>query len=422
MRNVASLLVLCTFLFVAVSVQAVPNLINYQGVLTDSGGTPLNQDVSITFRLFDAATAGTAAWSETQTVTVSNGVYSVQLGQSTPLAGVDFTVDYWLEVEVGGEILTPRQALTSVPYAMTAATAENVNLNSNFTLGTQWISADGDDEGLFVSDSGHVGVGTATPVASLSVAGGEWDVATTEGDFRIGTDDNRLKIGVATEGGGAGIARIYAAGANPKIVLGTETTDVFAISGENVGIGTLDPTDKLQVEGNVNVNGSVGVGTLPHVDYGMNVSGNTIGGVFRAINTDEVSEATGLFAYANGAGGENHYGVYGTASGANHNYGIYGSASGSTGQLWAGYFNGNTRITKHLEVGPSSGSIDSSRYGLVSSGELRGGHFIATGVAPDSFVYGVYAEAVESGGLCSLWLIGQGYRSNEQYRELCRCR
>ena len=94
---------------------AVPSTINYQGALTDSTGTVLAGNASITFRVFNVVTGGAALWTETQTVAVTAGIYAVQLGSVTSLSGLDFSVPYWLEVEVGGETLTPRQALNAVP-------------------------------------------------------------------------------------------------------------------------------------------------------------------------------------------------------------------------------------------------------------------------------------------------------------------
>ncbi len=101
---------------------AVPQTINYQGYLTDPGGVPVNSppDAQMTFCIYDEETGVTTLWCETQDVTVSEGVYSVMLGTNTanPL-NLPFDTQYYLgvEVETDGE-MTPRQPLTSVPYAL----------------------------------------------------------------------------------------------------------------------------------------------------------------------------------------------------------------------------------------------------------------------------------------------------------------
>lgn len=132
------------FLLITSLAYAVPGTINYQGVLTDSGGSTLSGDVTIEFRLFDTATAGTELWNETQTVTVQNGLYNVQLGASTALSSLNFSSNYWLEIEVEGETLTPRQQLLTVPYAFRAehaATADNALTASDLSHHTHDSSA-----------------------------------------------------------------------------------------------------------------------------------------------------------------------------------------------------------------------------------------------------------------------------------------
>src|SRR5512136_3098407 len=63
-----------------------PLYFNYQGLLLDSAGSPVaDGDYELTFSIYDVATGGTALWSETQTVTVTSGLFNVQLGLTTAL-------------------------------------------------------------------------------------------------------------------------------------------------------------------------------------------------------------------------------------------------------------------------------------------------------------------------------------------------
>jgi hypothetical protein len=103
----------------------VPQLINYQGELSNTSGTPVNGDVSITFTIYNAATAGDVLWSETQTVSVSDGVFNVLLGSQTPFPADMFAGDErYLGVQVGVDLeMAPRQQLASVPFAMKALSA-----------------------------------------------------------------------------------------------------------------------------------------------------------------------------------------------------------------------------------------------------------------------------------------------------------
>ena len=103
----------------------VASRLNYQGRLVDpSTGNPVPDDgYSMVFTIYDAESDGNVKWTETQTVTVTNGLFNVLLGSQTPLdASVFDGPDRWLQVEVGGETLSPRQRITSVAYAFVADT------------------------------------------------------------------------------------------------------------------------------------------------------------------------------------------------------------------------------------------------------------------------------------------------------------
>ncbi len=125
--SILSILLILTILPVMAYAE-IPQTINYQGYLTDSEGNPVDGDVKMTFSIYDVATGGTALWTETKDVTVNYGVYSVVLGTEDPSSNplnLPFDVPYYLGVKVGtDEEMTPRQPLTSVPYALSADVAD----------------------------------------------------------------------------------------------------------------------------------------------------------------------------------------------------------------------------------------------------------------------------------------------------------
>ena len=125
-RSSVVLSVVCCVLGADVHAQ-VPALIRFQGQAVDSQGVPLEGPYTLTFRLYDAATAGTKLWEEPQAVTLSKGHFSVLLGQGTPLTGMSWSQPCWLSIQVGAQAeLAPRQQFTAVPIALRADTAEQV--------------------------------------------------------------------------------------------------------------------------------------------------------------------------------------------------------------------------------------------------------------------------------------------------------
>jgi hypothetical protein len=118
----------CLALSSAAAFAAVPNVIPYQGRLTDAAGNPINGAQNIVFRIFTVVTGGTAAYTETQNgVTVTNGLFNVNIGSVTALPPAIFTGgDLFLEIQAGAEVMAPRQRLGTVPYAFRAGVGGGV--------------------------------------------------------------------------------------------------------------------------------------------------------------------------------------------------------------------------------------------------------------------------------------------------------
>ncbi|MCW5204294.1 hypothetical protein VU12_15310, partial [Desulfobulbus sp. US4] len=213
-----SLLLVAVFTFQAFA--AVPDQINYQGKLTDDKGMPiLNTSYTLTFRIFDAVSGGSLLWAEDQTVSVTGGIYNVILGQGTTTAGsfghTLFSVDNrWLEVVVEGEVLSPRQRVTSVAYAFNSETLDghpsgdfasaghshtetDPTVLSSVKDGVSWAEVTGKPGG-FADNIDDVGVSTETdPTVPAAVKDGiSWDeVASKPAGFADNTDN----IGIASE-------------------------------------------------------------------------------------------------------------------------------------------------------------------------------------------------------------------------------
>jgi hypothetical protein len=113
-----------------------PRKMNYQGVIRDDGGNPLDGSHELTLTIYRYSPAIGIGWqavySETQSVEVNDGLFNVVIGDSTALdPGVfgglegllapsrEGNLELGVRVD-GGTELTPRVKLLPVPYAFRA--------------------------------------------------------------------------------------------------------------------------------------------------------------------------------------------------------------------------------------------------------------------------------------------------------------
>ncbi len=164
---------------IAGGASAIPQLINYQGYLTDDLGTPVaDGDYSLTFRIWDAETGGTQLWSEDHpTVSVTNGLFNMILGGVSPLL-LSFDIDYWLGIEVQSEPELPRIRLTSVAYSYRSSMSDSASHAVWADTATYALDAPRDDDWLpdtsgfhIYRPTGNVGIGMVSLESKLGVDG-----------------------------------------------------------------------------------------------------------------------------------------------------------------------------------------------------------------------------------------------------------
>ena len=109
------------------STDALTHVLSYQGRLADpaTGAPKADGSYSMTFRIYDAAAAGTTLWTEIKDIPVSKGLFSTLLGDTTALPTTLFDGnDRWLGVKVLSDAETaPRMRMAFVPYASWALNA-----------------------------------------------------------------------------------------------------------------------------------------------------------------------------------------------------------------------------------------------------------------------------------------------------------
>lgn len=94
----------------------VDDVVQVQGRLTAPNGFPLNGNQTMTVSIYDVSVGGTARCADSDTVNVSDGLFTMAMDFCTPSV---FNGDQlWMGIKVGTDPeMTPRQAIYSVPYA-----------------------------------------------------------------------------------------------------------------------------------------------------------------------------------------------------------------------------------------------------------------------------------------------------------------
>ncbi len=270
-----------------IAMAAVPQLINFQGILRDGSGNPVvNGNYSVRFRIYDDPTVGNVLWSESTSVSTNNGLFTVLLGAVIPVPDTAFNnPDRWLGIKVGGDAeMAPRQKLTSVGYTFRTE---------------QWTSAGQD---LFRT-TGNVGIGTGpSPGYKLWV-------------YNDGSSPFQLR-GVIGEANNSSFGEADGGYFSGSSSFGT-SRGVYATGGFE---GVFASGGITGVTGN---GGTDGV--------------NAIGGTFGV-------EATGGTYGVSAVGGT--FGVYGRSTGA---AAVYGDIGGNLG-TYGGYFQGDVKVERNLVV------------------------------------------------------------------------
>jgi hypothetical protein len=265
-----------------VSASAQTTVFTYQGKLTDNGN-PGSGNYDLQFTLFDALSGGTQQGSSMtiSTVSVSNGIFTVMLDFG---ANVFTGAARFLEIGVRPTgsvnpytVLTPRQPITSSPYAiqtLKSASADGLSATCvgcvqdsqiNSVAGTKitgtlpaaslppgsanyiqnsptkQIGANFNIDGNALI-GGSVGIGTTTAQSPLELQTpiDFYGITHTDGTTRLNTFVNSFLGGAGGIGTQSNHSLFFYAGNFPQMLIDT--------SGR-VGIGTLSPQSRLHVQG-----------------------------------------------------------------------------------------------------------------------------------------------------------------------------
>jgi hypothetical protein len=123
---------------VTTALAAAPNLLQYQGRLTDNTGAPLNGSFNTTFTIYSDSAGTTSLWTEVRPVTYANGLFSLTLGTAVAIpASVSNGTDRFLGIKVAPDAadMLPRQRLAAVAFARRAAEADHATTADVLTVG-----------------------------------------------------------------------------------------------------------------------------------------------------------------------------------------------------------------------------------------------------------------------------------------------
>jgi hypothetical protein len=249
-RTFALILVLAACL-AAPAAAEVPALLNYQGVLADASGVAVPDNAySITFKIYDVPSGGSELWTETNSVIVSKGTFSVTLGYISDLKELSFDTTYYIGMSVEGGSELPRQILTPSPYSLNAKTVRG-------------------SENVFPAD-GKVGIGTLSPSVPLNVTSASGQV----GIQFDGNDDYYSSIYVNAKKAGASAGYGYELQGGLRAYTFVDPSSIWnlqLVSGNyalrasqagNVCIGLAAPgTERLRIDGGLQLGNSVGTTT-----------------------------------------------------------------------------------------------------------------------------------------------------------------
>jgi hypothetical protein len=192
-------LILAGLVLVSSSSQAaVPQLINFQGRLTNDAGDTLDTTVAMVFSVYDAPSLGGVFWRETQTsVAVVGGTFNIFLGSVEPLHDSVFRfADRYLGVKVGDDPeLTPRTRLVSVAYAHRASTVDGASggaITSQVAIGTFHETS---GPGAFVAGDHNAATGDHATVSGGKYNKARGRYATVGGGGAATPGDSNLALG-----------------------------------------------------------------------------------------------------------------------------------------------------------------------------------------------------------------------------------
>ncbi len=413
----------------------IPQMLSYQGKLTDTLGGPVpNGSYPIMLLLYTVPSGGSPFWTETQSVTVKNGLFSVLLGSVTPIGSLPSAGAVYLGMTVsGGPELTPRVRIVSAAYAYLTEQAANADL------------LQGKDTTGFVR-AGQMGSVTSAMVVDGTVAAadlGQMGASSDQVMKWTGSAWEARNDSVGQSSGGTVTSVSQTTGVvcspNPIITTGTVGFDQTYGDGRYVNVSGDSMTSRLAAAGEIrsHVRGTFGANCInqgassfaagqsckTYADF-CNVGGGYLNQAGEPSSSDSCATVCG--GYYNFNGGRFTFIGGGRRNSCSYNRGVIcggdsNQVNGSAGVVCGGVGN---KANQNGMVGGGGGNFASNSYAAVLGGadnaasglySTVGGGWADTSDASYSFTVG-NSSFVPSGYNNSAAFNGQTASASSQTR------
>ncbi len=252
------------FVFKTYSVQAAVGInhkINFQGKMINTDGTNVtNNSYNFLFCIYTSATPATpctaganndAVWRESKSLTVTDGIFQTNLGDTTTLPGsVDFNSDniyLGINFNSNGQ-MSPLVQFTSAPYAFNSDNLDGKDWAAPGAIGTTTPST-----AIFTTINATAGTVTAignTTGTTIITSGGVSSWTNTSGNFTLSTTTSgtlALSSAGALNLSAASASTVTLANVTNALNYDANTLSIDALN-NRIGIGTSGPVAYLDIK------------------------------------------------------------------------------------------------------------------------------------------------------------------------------